>query len=30
MARAAFVHAVCWVRIAPTAISYGVRPGHQC
>src|SRR5690242_19337382 len=29
-ARAAFVHAVCCVRMAPTAISYAERPGHQC
>ena len=29
-ARAALVQAVCWVRIAPTAISKAVRPGHHC
>src|SRR4029077_1185693 len=29
MARAALTHAVCWVRTAPTAVSYGERLRHQ-
>ena len=29
MAFSTFVHAVAWVRIAPTMISKGESPGHQ-
>lgn len=30
MAAATLVQLVFWTRMAPTIISKGVRPGHQC